>query len=415
MSNTANTLLIVEEALRDLKAHWFEYIKTITQAAEAQGWQVQVGAHHDVVPEICQELKVFPLFRYARYLDNQKKKLPGERYYGFLLHSWRCLVVLVPLLGKQPRYEHIFVPTVLIHHLLAWWMIMTFHPQRPQHLTLFFVANPGIWDRNIQKSILPSSPLLGIQRFLLRRFQKLVAQGTVTLAVETKGAKREFEELTNLPFQLFPHPVPQLTESSPLSIRLSSTQESSSAPTFACYGFARYEKGSDMFKTAIEQLLSQQQDIPVQFCIQWVEPFSLPDGSICEPGSLLRQHPQVTIIDRPLQSHDYQTLLSKTDCMILPYRNSSYHARVSRVAIEAVCLGIPLIYTKGGWLEEIVSEFGSGIGIEDECTQELTQAIITLGENLAEYTQLALGKRAKAQQYFSPANFCQQLLSPNKI
>ncbi len=412
MSKNEKKILIVEEALRDLKAHWFEYIKTISKAAESQEWQVQVAAHQDVVPEICQELKVFPLFRYARYLDNQNKKLPGERYYGFLLHSLRCLVVLVPLLKKQPRYQHIFVPTVLIHHLLAWWMIMTFHPQKPEHLTLFFVANPGIWDRNTQKSVLPLSSLLQIQRFLLRLFQKLVEQKTVTLAVETKGAKREFEELTNLPFQLFPHPVPQLSESNPPSVKLPPSQDLPHIPTFACYGFARFEKGSDNLKTAIEQILSQQQDIPVQFCIQWVEAFSLPDGSICEPGSLLRQNSQVSIIDRPLQSHDYQSLLRKTDCMILPYRNSSYHARVSRVAIEAVCLGMPLIYTKGGWLEEIISEFGSGIGIKDECTQELTQGIITLRENLAEYTQLAREKREKAQQYFSPENFCQQLLSP---
>ncbi len=34
----AKRLLVVEEALRDLKAHWFEYIKTIKYAAEKMDW-----------------------------------------------------------------------------------------------------------------------------------------------------------------------------------------------------------------------------------------------------------------------------------------------------------------------------------------------------------------------------------------
>ena len=397
-------ILIVEESLRDLKAHWFEYIKTINTAALADSWQVDVASHRDVASEIKSKLAVFPLFRHAYYLDNKKKKLPGWRYYGFIVHSLRCLRVLFPFLQQQARYNEIFVPTVLTHHLLAWWAIANWHPRAPKHITLFFVTNPGVWHRDKQQSVLPKSSYL--QGWLLKLFASLVKQGKVTLVVETKGAKQEFEQLTGLPFRLLPHPVPEFNFES-------ATTESLN---FACYGFARYEKGSDLLKKTISQILNQQPDFKAEFRLQWVEPFTLPDGNICQPDSQFCQHSQVSIIDRPLLSHDYQKLLQDTKCMILPYRNSSYHARVSRVAIEAVCLGIPVIYTKGGWLEEIITEFGSGIGIEDESITDLTAAIKLMSANYQEYRQQALNKKQTAQKYFSGQNFFNLLISsPNTV
>lgn len=432
------SLLIVEEALRDLKAHWFEYIKTITAAAQAQGWRVDVACHRDAAAEIQAELNSFPVFRYARYLDNKTSKLPGERYYGFLLHSVRMLRVLWPLLNQGDRYTHIFVPTVLIHHLLAWWIIMRLHPRRPQHLTLFFVANPGVWNTETQTSILPRSPLLTLQRSLLRLFEPMVQQGRVTLGVETKGAQREFETLTGLPFALLPHPVmissepvrdvgieqaawtdpstqpPEAHDHEPLQPSgavVMQTERDVKSLRLGCYGFARYEKGSDILKAAIQKCLNHHPKTAPRFCIQWVDPFDLPDGTRCTSDDL-RQYPdQVQIIDRPLLGDDYQVLLAQTDCMVLPYRNSSYHARVSRVALEAVCLGIPMIYTKEGWLEEIVNDYGAGIGIHDEQVDDLVEAIATLTTHYDEICQRAIARQTKAQAYFSGATFCNLLLS----
>lgn len=400
----SKNILIVEESLRDLKAHWFEYIKTITTAAKAKNWQVEVACHQDVASEIKDKLSIFPIFRHAYYLDNNKKKLPGWRYYGFILHSLRCFKVLFPFLKQQPRYDEIFVPTVLVHHLIAWWALANWHPHSPKHLTLFFVTNPGIWHQQQKKSVFPKSSRL--QGWLLQRFGKLIQQGKVTFAVETPGAKQEFEELTGLPFELLPHPVPEFNF----------TVTPSQTLNFGCYGFARYEKGADLLQNAISKLLTQKPDFNAQFTIQWVEPFILPDGSICQPEPDFCQYPQVAIIDRPLLSEDYQNLLQHTSCMILPYRNSSYHARVSRVTIEAIYLGIPLIYTKGGWLEATITEFGAGISIEDENIDDLTAGIQLMSANYQDYRQKALSKKTMAQQYFSGQNFFNLLTSQsNKV
>jgi len=397
------SLLIVEESLKDLTGHWFEYINTITTAAEADNWQVDVACHKDVTTQIKEKLSLFPIFHHAYYLDNKIKKIPGFRYYGFILHSFRCLKVLWPFLQQRSRYEYIFLPTTFTHHLIAWWIISQFHPCKPKHLTLLFLTSPGVWNREQKTSYLPTSSLL--QGLLLKLFRKLSINDNVTFSVQTQGAKREFETLTDLEFKLLPQPVPILDiphSHFPLF-------------NFACYGFARYEKGSDVLKQAISKLLSQQSDFNARFRIQWVESFNLPDGSVCQLESNFCQHQQVEIINRPLLTEDYQKLLQDTGCMILPYRNSSYYARDSRIAIEAVCLGIPIIYTKGGWLEDVVQEFGAGIGIEDENSDELVAAIVLMFNNFQDYQQQAIAKKENARQYFSGQNFCRMLLGESQL
>src|SRR5690554_4707528 len=114
-------VLIVEEALRDLKAHWFEYIQTIVGAANKLGWQVDVACNLNADKEVVTKLSAFPVFKYSRYLDNKKSKWPGEKYYAFILHSLRTIKVLWPFLRAHKKYDHIFAPTVLVHHLLAWY------------------------------------------------------------------------------------------------------------------------------------------------------------------------------------------------------------------------------------------------------------------------------------------------------
>lgn len=393
-------LLIVEEALRDLKAHWFEYIKTTAESAPEKGWSVDVACHQAVDPKIEQAFSSFPVFRYARYLDNETSRLPGDRYYGFILHSLRQLKVLWPLLNQQARYDLAFAPTVMMHHLLAWWIIMTFHPNRPKQLTLFFVTNPGVWNPQLRTATLPkSSALIGR---LLKLFRSQVNQNMVTLAVETKRAQQEFETLTQLPFTLMPHPVPS-GNTAPNS------QLSSELLNFACYGFARYEKGSDLLKAAIIRTLEAHPNFSAKFSVQWVDAFTLPDGLLCRVDDL-KGHAKVNIIDKPVVPSVYQQLLAKTDCMILPYRNSSYYARVSRVAIEAAYQGIPVIYTQGGWLEETITSYGAGIGIADQSIDALAQAIEEMAANYSLYKQKAVENADKAKQYFSAENFCNQLL-----
>lgn len=393
-------ILIVEEALLDQKAHWYSYIYTISEAAAKKGWEVDVACNINADSNVKESYSSFPLFDYSVYLDNERDKLPGEKYYSFILHSLRSIRVVWPFLKKRPVYDEIFVPTVLVQHLLAWLIIMLFHPKKPKRLTLFFVTNPGVWKKETQKSGIPISSYL--VKYLITLFKNLVKKNSVKLAVETRLAKEEFESLTNIRFHLFPHPVQ--FDNYPFKV------QHSNELLFSCFGFARHEKGSDLLKTAIEKFLTERSLHIAKFIIQWTDSFKMPDGSVCSPGNLLTGNSRVSLITTPLNNDEYQSLLKSSDCMVLPYRNSSYYARVSRVAIEAACYGIPMIYTKGGWLEEMVTEYGAGIGIKDESVEQIFEAINNMALNIIEYKESAAKKLLHARQYFSPVNFIEQLV-----
>jgi hypothetical protein len=50
--------LIVEDALRDRKGHWFEYVETFARELRALGDQVTVLADHAAEPFLVEQLQV---------------------------------------------------------------------------------------------------------------------------------------------------------------------------------------------------------------------------------------------------------------------------------------------------------------------------------------------------------------------
>lgn len=394
-------ILIAEEALRDQKAHWYSYIKTIEQEATRVGWNVDVACNYQATADVVTGFSAFPVFLSSYYLDQSTQGTLIRRKLGFVTHSFSCLKVLWTFLKKRPVYEEVFVPTAVMHHLLCWWFIMLFHAQKPKRLTLFFVTNPGRISENKERVVFSKSTIL--MSILLSLFKPMIRRKSVRLAVETRGAQNEFQTISKLQFDLFPHPVPLMC-----NIEDVGKNRLSAIKVFSSPGFARHEKGSDLLKDAIENLLKSNYT-DLKFIIQWTDPFTLPDGALCTPGELLSNHQQVKLITGPLNNNEYQELIKKTDCMILPYRNRSYYARVSRVAIEAACAGIPIIYSKGGWLEELVSNFGSGVGFQDGSLDDLLQAIHTMKRTIDDLKTEARTKAQHARNYFSPSNFTSHL------
>jgi len=392
-------LLIVEESLKNQKAHWYSYISVIEAAARKQQWHVDVACHAKVEEVIRQNLQCFPIFKKSVYLDRSESYWIGERYYGFLTHSAGVIRSMWSFLSRKHKYDAIFVPTVLVHHLIAWLVLVYLHPKIASKVTLFFVSHPGIWDKALRKGRIPRSSLL--QKLLLRLFRSKIEQKKVRFAVETRTAQFEYEALTGLSFELLPHPVPQV---------VATPKPTNHAFTFSSFGFARHEKGSDLIQSALLELASNE-GAKFRFLIQWVDSFKMPDGSVCDSASLKVLKDNVQVISTPLNETEYEEYLNATSCMVLPYRNSSYYARVSRVAIEAVCKGIPLIYTKGGWLEELVTRLGAGIGIEDEDVVGLIEGLIEMKSKYPEFRNIALMRSETAKAYYSPDSFVKILLT----
>ena len=209
---------------------------------------------------------------------------------------------------------------------------------------------------------------------------------------------------------------------------------------FSCYGAARWEKGSDIFQEAIKFILknevpsgecqvaigkSQIQPVtsyqllvtaaarPLRFVIQWVEDFRDGEGNLVSIDPWLKNHSQVEVIGRYFQGDEYDEQLERTDVMVLPYR-SPYRLRVSRVVIEAMMNGMPVIATRDTTLFEQAEEYGVAVGCEDGSAGSLAKAILEVAESFGRLEGDARLKAKTAAESFSVRYFRELLFRLDK-
>ena len=193
---------------------------------------------------------------------------------------------------------------------------------------------------------------------------------------------------------------------------------------FGCYGAARWEKGSDIFQEAIQLILKSEvasvvdksnpvnpdplpataAGRPQRFAIQWVEDFWDREGKLVSIDLWLQGHPQVEVIGRFFEGDEYEQRLAQTDVMVLPYR-SPYRLRVSRVVIEAMLNGMPVIATWGTTLFEQAEEYGAVVGCEEGNAESLADAILEVAAKFEILRARAAEKVNAAAESFSVGHF----------
>lgn len=401
-------LLIVEEALRSVKGHWFEYIKTIADACKEAGDELVVAAHKDADGRIVEDLQARPVLPCSAWDKIYDSPNPLRRYLGVFEHNWRLYRAVDRLLQEEDRFDCVLAPTLLIHHLMAWTALARkYHGRKFKRMVLFFVNGQGIYQGPGQLPVFPRHPKTALFRSMLQRMKPLVESGEVVLAAETEGMAREYTAFSGIEFQCFPHVVrfdPAIGES----------VAKREKPTFACFGFARHEKGSDLLQDAILEIRRRRPDLPLRFVIQWLDDFTDSNGTTVTRHPQLVEDPDVTFIMEAFNKTTYHQYLRETDGMLLPYRARSYYARVSRVAIEAAIMGIPMVFTRDTWLEEMVRLCGAGEGFRDENLEELVGAIIRLAESLPRFKAEAEARRERARELYSPEQFRNCLLAETR-
>jgi glycosyltransferase involved in cell wall biosynthesis len=418
-------------------------------------------------------------------------------------------------LGEAPDW--IFVPTVLVHHLLGWWLLLkTGSVPRESRVLLFFPNLPIRLDES-GKADWTGGPTTKLMAWLLARLRGDVESGKLVLGVETHAMRRALESLIQIPVVYLPHPVeaaqPPRTDSGRLRTEVEDQNiDSSNNPlsaichppsgyakpiVFGCYGAARWEKGSDVFLEAIKLILKNEVESdkwrvstdsrmvpaearrggegktaknlttedtesteaqffqkqvcawagqagapesdslaseladspvseshtrfasipaaqpdtsypllvtadgrPLRFAIQWVEDFRDGEGNQISIDPWLKNHPQVEVIGRYFLGNEYERRLAATDVMVLPYR-SPYRLRVSRVVIEAMIHGMPVIATEGTTLFEQAEEHGVVVGCEEGSAESLARAILKFAEQYHQFLESSSQKVLSASLHFS--------------
>lgn len=389
-------ILITEEALETRSGHFASYTSTIAGGLRALGHEVDVLAHRNADPILLQQTGSQPWFRRNCRTDVRSKGVSG-----FITHNYSTWLDLRRWLDMHPDYDWVLQLATRRHHMGAFALAARNRNYLPHgRFMMLFVHGFAAYGGRDRPVVFKNTQAAVLARMLFRMMRSLVASGRIVIAAETKAMQRELEAFTGMPVTLMPHPVGALGERSAAAAK--SGDPSIPRPlVVTCPGFARYEKGSDLLLDAVRLLAKRQQAGGFSFVLQWLEPFCDPAGTIYAPDEALEQSGLVKFIREPIDETSYARLLSETDLMVMPYRRSSYHNRVSRVAIEAATMGIPMIYMKDTWLDEVAEKVGSGVRIEDESVEALCVSLLQARDSYAALRERAVAGAGNARNYFS--------------
>lgn len=400
--------LIVEDALKNRKGHWLEYVLTFREGLAALGHEVTVLAERSAEKHIA-ELDgvqcVLPTSIWERMGDGAGRM---SRYARVPSHGWKTYRTLSHWFSTNASPDIVFVPTVLVHHLLGWWRLYQSTLRKTDsRLLLFFPNTPLTLDVQTGLGVLGSDPTARLFDWLIKQFAEGVDSGKVILGVETNAMREAMTNATGVPFTYLPHPV---RGSSELADR-----STSDAPLhFGCYGAARHEKGSDLLQNAIRSHLERHPESESKFSIQWLEDFCDEQGKRITIDEGLALDPRVSYIREYFREGGYEDQLLSTDVMLLPYREP-YRYRVSRVVIESIVQGMPVVATRQTTLWEQAEEFGVGLPCELNDSNSLAQAIQQIEINPGQFLNLAKDRASLAQRHFSVENFASMVEKKMKI
>lgn len=393
--------LIVEDSLKNKQGHWGEYVCTFREGLTQLGDTVQVLCDHQAEPWLVEKfdaMPVLPASIWHRVSDGAPK---WKRLLRIPVHAWQTYSRMRAWFRKHPASGVIFVPTVLVHHLLGWWALIS-GPLRHSKATvlLFFPNTPVRLEPANGRGYLPKEPTARLFGFLIRKLAGAVRDGRVVLGAETASMRKALEEATGVPFVYLPHPVPSFAQS-----------DTSPRPfTMAVYGPARHEKGSDVLQQAIEKHFEAFPESKTRFVIQWLDDFQNDHGKPVGKSPALLGDARVEYVTAYFAPGEYARRLGQTDTLLLPYRLSSYDLRVSRIVIEAMVHGIPVIATRGTTLEDQTKTHGACLSCEDGCVESLAAAIRTAETDFARLQETAMERKTSALAHFSVSGFRELLL-----
>jgi len=180
-------LLIVEEALRSTGfGHWYEYIRTIVDGVRREGGEVQVMVHRQAEPGIVESLGAAPLLRYSAWDKIYDAPSALKRYAGGLKHNLRLAKDVRRFLAGAERYDVVLVPTVLAHHVLAWyWNLRTLGGRKFDRLATIFVNTPG---QRLANGDFCFPPNTWFMRAVLRRMKGYQDKRSFATVAETRLA-----------------------------------------------------------------------------------------------------------------------------------------------------------------------------------------------------------------------------------
>ena len=382
--------------MQGFSSHHFEYLNDLATHARRQGCQVTILCNRRSPLELSGALgagaRLFGVSSNSIRKGTGRVRRGCETVLGAIANSW----ILLRELGRGPRQDLVLIPTAGIPHLLFLIPAVLFQRSKMAHISVQFLCS---WTLDSATDHWRLTCLRTLLALLCR------LHPDIAFYAQTKQTARDLQRPGGPRVECVPDIAHPVSENPGLASR-----QSGASVTFGSFGFARYEQGTDVLQEAIRIFLADHPEANVEFCVLWTSGgFALPDGRWVEPDTQLERTGKVKFLRSFVATNEYLELLAKADWIIMPYRKASYLRRSSRVALDAICRGVPAIYTRGTNQEELVTQYGAGLGVEDADAASLAKAILVAYTKNAEYRAQSLKQAPAAQSAFSPAAFWQAI------
>ena len=394
-------ILICEEALIDHKGHFQSWIKAIRKMHLDAGADVFVAGNRAVIQELRESLEVIPVYTVNSWDQTVSGKWPAwRRHLRVFAQNWRIFWQTREALRRTGPVDVLFFTAVRVHHMiglraLCGWGL----GRRFNKLTCFLLTGQAEYNNDFSSCHFPRQTRLIAS--VLRSFGQLAQRGDVILAGDSHITNGEYENLAGVPMTLFPSPGADL--------RYENRGEGSGGPIFTMLGVSTWEKGIDVFQSAILRFLDRNPHSDARFVLQWGVSCEGPGGVVTPISGRLKSDPRVTVLERRLSNEEYAEIFREADFIVLPYRKITYFNRISGVAVEAAVSGKPMIVTANTWLEWAMREFGSGLAVPEDGEEELCAAIERCCAERAAMTSEARARMAVARDYNSSERYLEIL------
>ncbi len=372
MDLTGKRILICEEALTDYAGHFYSWIKAIRAIHMEAGAEVLVACNKNVKEEIRKEFKAFPIYKRNSWSGRYYSKHAWKRYLFVFKHNYNVWKETRGLLKTIGHVDCILLTATRIYQLMAWRQLCRSGlGKKFDRLIIFQLTSEAIYNESFTAFTFKRTSLL--MKTFLKSYKRFVDAGKVVLAGDSHITCHEYETLSGIPFKVFPSPAVGLEAIH--NDHLPKPDDYESTTTFVTLGVSLFDKGIDILQKSILLLLQEEPALSARFIIQWGHKMVGYDGNTIEISDELRKAPQVKLIEQSLSEEAYKDYMHQADFIILPYRLKVYFNRLSGVAVEAACAGIPMIVTKNSWLEWAMNSYGSGVAVTNENYEDLAEKI----------------------------------------
>ncbi len=379
---------LVDQNLKDLIGHHFEYDRACVRGAVAHGFRPVCLGHRDAIEVVAAALPFRRAFSRGMWWtpEGQRSDAAIQEANRVFLAELDDAVADLSLDATSMVFGHMLVDG----QLQAWSKFVEGRagPNGPQVVMLLRYQPHFYRGAGCEAAF--------------RSLERSVAAGArVRLASDSARLSGQLERLTRLPVETFP--IPHTSEAHGSDIRAPGPLR------VVSLGNARDEKGILELFDAARILELRGDGAGLELVLQVNDPnleiAPAVERFVADPPANVR------LVRSALSTGAYADLLASADIVATPYWRSIYEARTSGVFLEAVAAGKPVICTARTWMSDELAHAGAGVIVEDRDPAALASALVEARDRFAELSAKARADRSKWLAFHNSERLVEVLLN----